>query len=456
MPKKQTTAAARARAAARTGQKYTTALRQQQTEPPGIWHGAAAEPSESDTAVSVPKWLSLELARGQLAQQQLAQGGPSLSSWRPGMADDVNPVCGCHLRAQCAGCGVCTTCDGCYCGEGDDDAYAARQEAEHYEHREHDPECYSCEIAQRETADYTRCPKCALPYPDGRPDHIAHNPPYCRPLPIWPTSIDWTYLIGKRARFVGFGYDVNGLVLDEQPKLKPGAYYPYLEILRTDPGYEGESPINPRQWSEIHPAPPTVDPAQGRPADQRSVTLAEGSDTQEPYQATTRGTVPAASVSGPPDDGFGGHGFEYERDTDLFRCTECQEYEVSARAEDGTITACTGLVGFGGDTERVYLLVTEYPERPGSSTTFLATRIRSTGIGRTPRYGWRDGRLLVESAPSVVDDLVRRIKEMKMDIGGGLGEIPAARSVERITAEQGRAIIAENYAAYIEQYGDRR
>lgn len=32
-------------------------------------------------------------------------------------ADDVNPICGCHRRSQCRGCGGCTSCDGCYCGE---------------------------------------------------------------------------------------------------------------------------------------------------------------------------------------------------------------------------------------------------------------------------------------------------------------------------------------------------
>lgn len=31
--------------------------------------------------------------------------------------DDVNPICGCHRRAKCLGCGTCTSCDGCYCGE---------------------------------------------------------------------------------------------------------------------------------------------------------------------------------------------------------------------------------------------------------------------------------------------------------------------------------------------------
>lgn len=31
--------------------------------------------------------------------------------------DDVNPVCGCHKRAQCLGCGGCVNCAGCYCYE---------------------------------------------------------------------------------------------------------------------------------------------------------------------------------------------------------------------------------------------------------------------------------------------------------------------------------------------------
>lgn len=31
--------------------------------------------------------------------------------------NDVNPICGHHLRSNCDGCGVCTACDGCYCGE---------------------------------------------------------------------------------------------------------------------------------------------------------------------------------------------------------------------------------------------------------------------------------------------------------------------------------------------------
>lgn len=35
----------------------------------------------------------------------------------PGAVNDVNPICGHHIRAQCSGCGCCMDCDGCYCGE---------------------------------------------------------------------------------------------------------------------------------------------------------------------------------------------------------------------------------------------------------------------------------------------------------------------------------------------------
>src|SRR5215472_14626641 len=51
MPKKQTTAAKKARAAARAGEKYTTALRKQ--SPPGTGPAAAPGGSEADAAVSL-------------------------------------------------------------------------------------------------------------------------------------------------------------------------------------------------------------------------------------------------------------------------------------------------------------------------------------------------------------------------------------------------------------------
>lgn len=99
-----------------------------------------------------------------------------------------------------------------------------------------------------------------------------------------------------------------------------------------------------------------------------------------------------------------------ESSTDPFRCTEGRVYEVVARDTDGPIKPCTGLVGYGGDTERVYLLLTQNPALQYSHAASLATSVRSTGIGRAPRFLWRDGRLLVESAPTVVAELARRIE----------------------------------------------
>ncbi|MEU1813467.1 hypothetical protein [Micromonospora aurantiaca (nom. illeg.)] len=153
-----------------------------------------------------------------------------------------------------------------------------------------------------------------------------------------------------------------------------------------------------------------------------------------------------------PDDGFGGHEFEYEQDTDLFRCSECRVYKVVAR---GPIKPCTGLVGYGGDTGRVYLLLTASPAFPVPSSPpvgFLAWKVRSTGIGRAPRFSWRDGRLLVESAPSGVADLVRGVELVTEPADGR--QVPAVDSVEHLTAEVGRAILAENYAACVAKYGE--
>jgi hypothetical protein len=72
-------------------------------------------------------------------------------------------------------------------------------------------------------------------------------------------------------------------------------------------------------------------------------------------------------------DGFGGHEFEYEQATDLFRCTECRVYEVVARDTDGPIKPCTGLVGYGGDAERGQARTQRMP----SSTKLRHQRDRS-------------------------------------------------------------------------------
>lgn len=153
---------------------------------------------------------------------------------------------------------------------------------------------------------------------------------------------------------------------------------------------------------------------------------------------------------------FGGHTFDYQPEDDLFRCSECHAYEVVARADDGSITPCPGLVGWDGDTERVYLLVTVTDELRASGwdgwVTSLAWRVRKTGIGRSVGYGWRDGQLLFESAPGVVDELERRITQITLDLFGR--QVPAAASVQRLTVEAGRAFTAENRAAYVAEYGE--
>jgi hypothetical protein len=124
---------------------------------------------------------------------------------------------------------------------------------------------------------------------------------------------------------------------------------------------------------------------------------------------------------------------------------------VVARDTDGPITPCTGLVGYGGDTERVYLLLTENPLAPNHAA-FLATKVGGTGIGRAARFSWRDGRLLVESAPSVVAELARQIELITVTVDAQ--QVPAVFSVDHLTAEGGRAIIAENRAAYVAEYGE--
>ncbi|MFJ2843659.1 hypothetical protein ACIPD2_18695 [Streptomyces griseofuscus] len=57
----------------------------------------------------------------------------------------------------------------------------------------------------------------------------------------------------------------------------------------------------------------------------------------------------------------------------------------------------------------------------------------------------------VESAPSVAE-LARRIALITSNADGR--QVPAVSSVDHLTAEGGRAIIAENRAAYIAEYGE--
>ncbi len=172
------------------------------------------------------------------------------------------------------------------------------------------------------------------------------------------------------------------------------------------------------------------------------------------HVAVNSGTArePGRDVQGDP---YGGHEFEYESTTDLFRCTECRQYEIVARKnapDDLPITPCPGWK-VEGDPYRAYLLVTDNPEVPeGGYGAALANTIGRTGLGRTPRYSWRAGRLLVQTAPSVADDLARQIRGIRFDVDGR--KLPAVSSVERISVEAAQDILTENYAAYVAEYGE--
>jgi hypothetical protein len=172
------------------------------------------------------------------------------------------------------------------------------------------------------------------------------------------------------------------------------------------------------------------------------------------HVAVNSGTArePGRDVQGDP---FGGHEFEYESTTDLFRCTECRQYEIIARKDapdDLPITPCPGWK-VEGDPYRAWLLVTDNPEVPeGGYGAALANTIEATRLGRTPRYSWRAGRLLVQTAPSVADDLAHRIRGIRFDVDGR--KLPAVSSVERISVEAAQDILTENYAAYSRSYSE--
>lgn len=190
------------------------------------------------------------------------QTGPWVTAWTGDPYTDANAACGHHLRALCGGCGVCTTCDGCYCAEAAAetrvDVETARAYAAHETHDDHTAGCYLCEDEQRRSEGYTRCWKCGLSLPDGRFDLIRHQPGWCFRLLPQP-SIDWSHLLGQDVRLVGRHYTITGHVPADQPAPDPADLSPHLTLVRTDPGYEGEvSPFNPREWLEVHPAPPTA------------------------------------------------------------------------------------------------------------------------------------------------------------------------------------------------------
>ncbi|WP_372672678.1 hypothetical protein [Amycolatopsis kentuckyensis] len=180
--------------------------------------------------------------------------------------------------------------------------------------------------------------------------------------------------------------------------------------------------------------------------------------TGESHTAAVR-AVREQAAAGPPADKYGGHRFDYESLNDLFKCSDCGEYEVVARNDDGSITPCRGLPSYADDPERVYLLLTENPAKADGGTAWISGRIREGKTGRSVRFGWRNGRWIIESAPSVVDQLEDHVKTITaLAHGAGLDgpRVLAFIKVQRLTAAEGQQVIADNYASYVEKYGEPR
>lgn len=173
---------------------------------------------------------------------------------------------------------------------------------------------------------------------------------------------------------------------------------------------------------------------------------------------------PGVIAEQPKRTQFGGHEFSYVSTEDLFRCDFCQQFEVQVRTDAQTITPCPGMAGYQGDNERVYLLVTLNPALPHSGFYgAFCRRVFDTGIGRSPRFSPRhDGGRelqLIETAPSVVDELEHKIRIMRPSFQGdttGMPDCTFVTDVERLTAQQGREFLGQNRAAYAVKYGTER
>ncbi|WP_367139645.1 hypothetical protein [Saccharothrix sp. HUAS TT1] len=191
----------------------------------------------------------------------------------------------------------------------------------------------------------------------------------------------------------------------------------------------------------------------------RAFLAAQDRDT-DPRAAAPQVDADAAPLPDPPiDHEWGGHDFGLTRE-DVYQCWMCERHEVTVRRDDGTIEPCPGMAAWGDDPARVHLLLTINPDAPDFLTSAVAWSVGKTRLGRTPQYSYRDdGRLLlVESAPTVADELKFRIERLDLRCRPvsihRVNDTPAVASIARITDEQARRYIAENYAAYLAKYGE--
>lgn len=149
---------------------------------------------------------------------------------------------------------------------------------------------------------------------------------------------------------------------------------------------------------------------------------------------------------------FGGHEFNYESTSDLFKCVYCRVYEVVARedAPDGKpITTCPGLEKWNGVAERIYLRFQVPPDVHSSWNPVarkLAADMDASGVVLPVRFGsgvLRDSRTYV-TTPEHVDQVRGILDSYRFE---GVTDV-----VEVDVAEVDEAVIAGR-DAYNAKYG---
>ncbi len=149
-------------------------------------------------------------------------------------------------------------------------------------------------------------------------------------------------------------------------------------------------------------------------------------------QAGTAPGLQIITIEPTHPQGFGGHEFEYDPGSDVFRCANCRGYEIALRdPETGQIPRCAALPRLGAATVtldgvrwRIHTPDGSYPEtrtgmvswRKGVPVNDRACFLASVG-SELDAYGWNiNGPDLPDPVPDTVDlELIRNTRGLNLD-----------------------------------------
>ncbi len=99
-----------------------------------------------------------------------------------------------------------------------------------------------------------------------------------------------------------------------------------------------------------------------------------------------------------------------------------------------------------------YLLLTLYSRAAVDAVSVITRRIRETGLGHVPEYGWRvePRELLVECAADVVDQLSREIRERDI-VGSRVSSdelVRGVHAIRQLTADEAKRFLAQSRAEH--------